>query len=401
MRSIVAAGFVCVLATAAVAGECPGNPNALGTARTIYVDPAEHPRIGSMQYRETLPLEDKEVVLTFDDGPLPPKTPRVLEILASECVKATFFIVGQQARAFPALVRRAYNEGHTIATHSQTHPRHFERLAADRMTGQVDDGIAATEAALGDPRALAPFFRVPGLRSSAALESYLASRDIMLWSADFPADDWRHISANQVLKRAIDRLEEKGRGVLLLHDIQPATVKALPDLLKELKIRGYRIVHVAVAGPEQPKTVTTPEQWVLHASRKPALPAVAAAPELPVASPQSFGWPHLFRAEIIATTTIRMKLTRHQRHHAYQTVRVAVAAQWPARPAHVTVVAAASLPVPSPRSFGMPHPFGPKIALPLPREEADPPAAVSEQAGPHLHAIAWPRAHSVPAPVNH
>src|SRR5215813_7716180 len=143
MRSIVAAGFVCVLATAAVAGECPGNPNALGTARTIFVDPAEHPRIGSMQYRETLPLEDKEVVLTFDDGPLPPKTPRVLEILASECVKATFFIVGQQARAFPALVRRAYNEGHTIATHSQTHPRHFNRLTADRMTEQVNDGIAA------------------------------------------------------------------------------------------------------------------------------------------------------------------------------------------------------------------------------------------------------------------
>ena len=107
MRSILAAMSYCVFAAAAAAGECPGNPQALGTARTITVDATEHIRIGTMQYAETLPLGPREVVLTFDDGPMPGYSARVLDILAAECVKATFFIVGRQAQAFPQLVRRA------------------------------------------------------------------------------------------------------------------------------------------------------------------------------------------------------------------------------------------------------------------------------------------------------
>src|SRR5215467_8082168 len=109
---------VAVLAAtgSALAAECPGHPDAIGTSRTIYVDPTEHTRIGTMQYGETLPLNDHEVVLTFDDGPLPPKTSRVLDILASECVKATFFTVGRMAQNYPALVRREYAEGHSVGT---------------------------------------------------------------------------------------------------------------------------------------------------------------------------------------------------------------------------------------------------------------------------------------------
>src|ERR1700754_3285144 len=100
---------------AAAASDCPGNPNALGVSRTIVLDPTEHPRLGTLQYDESLPLNDHEVVLTFDDGPLPPYTVRVLEALAAECVKATFFLVGRMALGYPQLVRREYNEGHTIA----------------------------------------------------------------------------------------------------------------------------------------------------------------------------------------------------------------------------------------------------------------------------------------------
>src|SRR5579863_8851168 len=75
----------------AMAQECPGNPNALGTSRTIAVEPGS--RVGVMQYPESLPLRDKEVVLTFDDGPLPPYSEQVLDILNAQCVKATFFLV--------------------------------------------------------------------------------------------------------------------------------------------------------------------------------------------------------------------------------------------------------------------------------------------------------------------
>ena len=142
-----------VLAAPAWAANCPGNPNALGTSRTLVVDPMEHPRIGTMQYAETLPLRDHEVVLTFDDGPLPPHSNQVLKILASECVKATFFIIGRMAHQFPEGVRRVRAAGHTIGTHSENHPLHFNKMTPERIRQEIDLGIAHTAEALGDPSA--------------------------------------------------------------------------------------------------------------------------------------------------------------------------------------------------------------------------------------------------------
>jgi peptidoglycan/xylan/chitin deacetylase (PgdA/CDA1 family) len=244
--------------------DCPGNPGALGTSRTLVVDPREHPRIGTMQYAETLPLQDHEVVLTFDDGPLPPHSNQVLDILASQCVKATFFIIGRMARSFPEGVRRVRDAGHSIGTHSQNHPLSMNRMPIERARQEIDDGIAATKAALGDGGGLSPFFRIPGLLRAEAVEDYLASQGIQTWSADFPADDWRHVSSARVYDLAMKRLEAKGKGILLLHDIQARTVAALPRILHELKARGYRIVYVVPATPELPKTPTEPQQWHLH-----------------------------------------------------------------------------------------------------------------------------------------
>nr|WP_225706186.1 polysaccharide deacetylase family protein [Bradyrhizobium cenepequi] len=248
----------------AVAADCPGHPDALGTSRTLVVDPREHPRIGTMQYAETLPLNDHEVVLTFDDGPLPKYSNQVLDILASQCVKATFFIIGRQANANPQGVRKLVAAGHTVGTHSQNHPLTFNKMSIEQAKQEVDAGIASTVAALGDASELAPFFRIPGLLRAEAVENYLASQGIQSWSADFPADDWRHIPPSRVYDLAIQRLEAKGKGILLLHDIQQRTVAALPRILQELKARGYRIVHVVPATPDRPATPTDPVQWLLH-----------------------------------------------------------------------------------------------------------------------------------------
>jgi peptidoglycan/xylan/chitin deacetylase (PgdA/CDA1 family) len=235
---------------------CPGNPDAIGTSRTIVVDPAALPLIGSMQYKTTLPLNDHEVAITFDDGPLPPNTGRILDTLAANCVKVTYFLVGEMAHTYPDLVRRIYNEGHVIGTHSQTHPLTFNRMAEPRIESQVNDGIASVEAAVGDPRAVAPFFRIPGLLRNAKVEAYLASKSLAVWSADEVADDWhRGITAKKIVSLAIKRIEAHDhRGVLLLHDIHPATATALPMLLKELKDRGYHIVQAVPAG-DRPKSV--------------------------------------------------------------------------------------------------------------------------------------------------
>jgi peptidoglycan/xylan/chitin deacetylase (PgdA/CDA1 family) len=258
-------GCCLMMSQAALGADCPGNPNALGTSRTLVVDPREHPRIGTMQYPETLPLADHEVVLTFDDGPLPKYSNQVLAILASQCVKATFFTIGAQARANPEGVRKLIAAGHTVGTHTQNHPLTMNKMPLEKVRQEVDDGIASTLAALnGDKSKLAPFFRIPGLMRAEIPEAYLASQGIQIWSADFPADDWHHISPQRVYDLAIQRIEAKHKGILLLHDIQPRTVAALPRILNELKARGYRIVHVVPATADRPATPTQPQQWYLH-----------------------------------------------------------------------------------------------------------------------------------------
>lgn len=276
----------------AMAANCP-RPDALGISRTLVVDARQHPLIGSMQYRETLPLNDGEVVLTFDDGPLPKYTNQILDILAAQCVKATFFLVGRQAQANPEGVRRVLAGGHTIASHSQNHPMGMHRLPVDRAKAEIDDGIASITTALGDnAAAMSPFFRIPGLARNDEIEDYTRSKGLQIWSADFPADDWRPVSSKRVYDLALQRLAAKGKGILLLHDIQPRTVAALPKILHDLKTRGYRIVHVVPANADNPTTATDPQQWRLHPasepvanSRWPKIPTFAFAQHAPLPVP--------------------------------------------------------------------------------------------------------------------
>lgn len=275
---VAAALFGCLAAVPACAADCPGNPNALGVSRTLVVDPTEHPRIGIMQYHDTLPLQDHEVVLTFDDGPLPKHTKPILDILAAECIKATFFIVGSQAQYNPSTLREVAAAGHTIGTHTQNHILKMDRMPLDQAKAEIDNGFASTSEALGDSYKVAPFFRVPGLLRSAQVEDYLASKGIMTWSSDFLADDWRHISSARVAELAIRRLKAYGRGILLLHDIQARTQAALPTILRELKAGGYRIVHVVPATPDLPKTPTEPEQWQWRQHRSnPAMASLSSS----------------------------------------------------------------------------------------------------------------------------
>ncbi len=278
MRRTAMAASLVALAMAGPAYGCGGNRDALGTSRTIAVDPMDFARVGSMQYPRMLPLADKEVVLSFDDGPLPPYTGRVLETLAAECVRATFFLVGRMAQDFPELARRILHERHTVGSHTQNHPALFSDLPAAKARAEIEQGIASIAAALGDPGALAPFFRLPGLRRSPENEEIVAGRGIMLWSADIPSDDWRGIDAQEVIARTLGRLERKGRGVILFHDIQPVTVLALPVLLRELKERGYRIVHVVPAGGDRSKPVIAAGEGAPHR------PAVQPWPRVPAAT---------------------------------------------------------------------------------------------------------------------
>ncbi len=273
--------------TIAAAAEpaCPGNPGAIGTSRVITIDPSDYQLLGTMQYKRTLPLRDHEVVLTFDDGPIPPYTNSILDTLAANCVKATYFLVGEMAHARPYLVRRIYNEGHSIGTHTQHHPFAMQRLSLQRVASEVNGGIASVDAALGDPKAVSPFFRIPGLGRTNAIEHFLENKGLVTWSADIDTNDWwRGTTPGALIQRTMRRLNAKGRGILLMHDIHPATALALPALLKRLKEGGYHVVQVVAAG-ERPKSlpevVATPAEktaWprVMHASTEKSGAAMSA-----------------------------------------------------------------------------------------------------------------------------
>jgi peptidoglycan/xylan/chitin deacetylase (PgdA/CDA1 family) len=296
------------LATAkARAADCPGNPDALGTSRVLTIDPSAFPRIGLVQYTRSLPLEDKEVVLTFDDGPLPPYTNRVLDVLAEHCVKANYFLVGRMARGYPDLARRILAEGHTVGTHSENHLLGFDRAPLDTVKNEIEQGIVSVTSVVGKNSAATSFFRIPGFLRRHEVETYLQSRHLTTWSADLVADDWRHISASEVVRRAIARLDEKGKGILLLHDIQPATALALPELLRELKTRGYRIVQVVpgkgdMSVPVAAKPAPMPAEAAPAdvAAISVAAPAPTAIAALPTAAADSFA-----RSEDIAVDPAR------------------------------------------------------------------------------------------------
>jgi peptidoglycan/xylan/chitin deacetylase (PgdA/CDA1 family) len=261
--AIAAAGLFAFAGTAR-AEDCPGHPDALGTSRVLAVDPSEISQVGVMQYHQSLPLNDKEVVLTFDDGPVPRYSNAILDILAAQCVKATYFLVGAMARAYPATVRRIYEEGHSIGTHSEDHPSRMQKLPIEKVRQEIDEGIADVGAALGDPTELAPFFRIPGLARTEAIDEELAARSLIVFSSDTVADDWhRRIKPADIVRRAMSRLEARGKGILLLHDIHPATVAALPELLAKLKAAGFHVVHVVPAAAEGIETAgeSTGRAW--------------------------------------------------------------------------------------------------------------------------------------------
>jgi peptidoglycan/xylan/chitin deacetylase (PgdA/CDA1 family) len=225
---------------------CSGD--ALGIGRVLEVDAAATPRVGRKQFPATLPLQRKEVVLTFDDGPWPGTTPRVLAALARECVRATFFLLGRNVAAHPELVRRIVAEGHTVAHHTWSH-RLLSHISPAAAAAEIDHGIKAVDAALdGRAGAAAPFFRFPGFASNPALLQSVRQRGMVVFGADVWASDWNAMSPAQELHLVLARIEGTGGGIVLFHDTKAQTAAMLPAFLRELKKRGYRVVHVVGRG---------------------------------------------------------------------------------------------------------------------------------------------------------
>jgi peptidoglycan/xylan/chitin deacetylase (PgdA/CDA1 family) len=225
---------------------CPGNPDALSTARVITVEATTTPRVGRKHFPATLPLADMEVVLTFDDGPWVGTTSAVLDALKRECARATFFLVGRNAAAHPELAKRELAEGHTVAYHSFRHPL-LDRMTPAAAEAEIDHGFAAVDTVLygsAAKRPRTPFFRFPGFAATPVLLDRLATRGIVVFGADLWAGDWTPMSPNQELSQTLERLEATHGGIVLFHDTKRQTAVMLPAFLRSLKAGGYQIVHV-------------------------------------------------------------------------------------------------------------------------------------------------------------
>lgn len=233
-------------------------PDALGVSRTLTISRSQPTAVGLQTYPRTLDLADHEVVLTFDDGPAAP-TAKVLDALAAECARATFFVVGHNAAAMPALVKRAAGEGHSIGHHSFSHPAQTLRKMTDAAArADIDRGIAATTAAAGG--ASAPFFRFPGFADTPALLSYLKEKGFTVFGSDVWASDWNDTTPAAERDLILSRLEKAGRGIVLFHDSKAHTAQMLPEFLQELKKRGFRLVHV-VPGEGETPVVAAGADW--------------------------------------------------------------------------------------------------------------------------------------------
>ena len=227
---------------------CPGNPNALGISRVVEIDTTGGPGFGFEHFKDHDFLRANEVVLTFDDGPWPKNTPAVLEALAAHCLKATFFSIGEHAMWHPEILKQVAAAGHTIGTHTWSHPDLTKKSFAEAKD-EIEKGVSAVHLAVGGPTA--PFFRFPDLRHPPQMVTYLGGRNIAIFSTDIDSFDFKLHKPEQVINSVMAKLATHGKGIILMHDFQRATSEALPELLNQLKAKGYRVVHMQARGTLQ------------------------------------------------------------------------------------------------------------------------------------------------------
>jgi peptidoglycan/xylan/chitin deacetylase (PgdA/CDA1 family) len=227
------------------------NPNALGVARTVEIDTTGGPGFGFEHFKQLDFLRDKEVVLTFDDGPWPVNTPSVLKTLAEECTTGIFFTIGKHATYYPEILKQVYAAGHTVGTHTWSHVALVnKKLTEQQRKDEIEKGFAAVKWALGGVSP-APFFRFPALQHPPEMVTYLGERNIAMFSCDLDSFDFKASKPQVVIDTVMRKVDKLGKGIILMHDFHKHTAEALPELLKRLKAGGYKVVAMKAKAPAQ------------------------------------------------------------------------------------------------------------------------------------------------------
>ena len=248
------------------------NPNALGIARVVEIDTTGGPGFGFEHFKQLDFLRDKEVVLTFDDGPWPLNTPSVLKTLAEECTTGIFFPIGKHATYYPEILKQVAAAGHTIGSHTWSHANlNNKKLTEQQDKDEIEKGFSAVKWALGSSPA--PFFRFPALQHPPAMVTYLGTRNVGIFSCDLDSFDFKASKPQQVIDTVMKKLDKLGKGIILMHDFQKHTAEALPELLRKLKDSGYKVVQMKAKAPVQ--TIAQYDEEILKDAK---LPTVSSRP---------------------------------------------------------------------------------------------------------------------------
>jgi peptidoglycan/xylan/chitin deacetylase (PgdA/CDA1 family) len=238
-------------APAAPAKAACANPDALGIGRVVEIDTTGGPGFGFEHFKQLDFLRDKEVVLTFDDGPWPVNTPSVLKTLADECTTGIFFIIGKHATYYPEILKQVLAAGHTVGSHTWSHATLTnKKLTEDQRKEEIEKGFSAVKWALGGVSP-SPFFRFPALQHPPEMVTYLGTRNIAMFSCDLDSFDFKARNAQQVIDVTMKKLDKLGKGIILMHDFHKHTAEALPALLRQLKTGGYKVVQMKAKAPVQ------------------------------------------------------------------------------------------------------------------------------------------------------
>jgi peptidoglycan/xylan/chitin deacetylase (PgdA/CDA1 family) len=259
-------------ATPAPAKQPCANPDALGIGRVVEIDTTGGPGFGFEHFKQLDFLRDKEVVLTFDDGPWPLNTPSVLKSLADECTTGVFFPIGKHSTYYPEILKQVAAAGHTIGSHTWSHATLTnKKLTEDQRKEEIEKGFSAVKWALG--AAPSPFFRFPALQHPPEMVTYLGTRNIAMFSCDLDSFDFKARNPQQVIDVTMKKLDKLGKGIILLHDFHKHTAEALPALLRKLKAGGYKVVQMKAKAPMQ-----TLPQYDEELMKDAKLPTVSARP---------------------------------------------------------------------------------------------------------------------------
>lgn len=287
------AGVTGLTPSPARAETCANPVAALGIERIVEIDAATGPLYGDISVldREDNFLAPREVVLTFDDGPMPWITRSILDTLDRFCTKATFFSVGRMAIAYPASVKDVLARGHTLGGHTWSHPLNLKRRPLARAIDEIERGFSAIALAAGQP--IAPFFRFPGLSDSDPMMAHLQKRGIAAFTVDVVSNDSYIASPQRLASTTLDQIDRRQGGIVLFHDIKSATAKALPEILAGLKARGYKVVHLRAKAPLRPLDTYDAELAVLLARTRPAKPVDDGLVQVSAGAPPQGERPHL------------------------------------------------------------------------------------------------------------